>query len=294
VAFVTCAELPKLDSEDLPLVAAVRERGIEVDAVVWDDPAVDWERYDLSVLRSPWDYPSRRDEFLRWADSVPRLANSASLVRWNTEKTYLRELAAAGVPVTPTLWLEPGGIEADGVDDLDERLPAKGAHVVKPAVGAGSKDAGRYELGDAEQRGLALAHARRLLAADRIVMVQPYLAAVDTVGESGLVHFGGVFSHAIRKGAMLEGPDTGVVELYKYERISALTPAPDELEVARRVLAAVPGEPPLYARVDLIRDEYGEPILLELELTEPSLFFTRAEGAADRLANLIKARIAER
>jgi hypothetical protein len=93
---------------------------------------------------------------------------------------------------------------------------------------------------------------------------------------------------------MLDGPDTGVVALYKRERISPLTPAPDELEVARRVLAAVPGEPPLYARVDLIRNEHGEPILLELELTEPSLFFTRAEGAADRLADLIKARIAER
>ncbi|MEV0397053.1 ATP-grasp domain-containing protein [Polymorphospora rubra] len=287
VAFVTCAELPDLDPDDRPAYDALVRRGVVVDMVSWDAD-VDWAGYDLAVLRSPWDYVPRRAEFVAWAATVPRLANPADVVVWNTDKRYLRELAAGGVPVVPTTWLEPADTWSP---------PTTGEYVVKPAVSAGSRDTGRYLLDDAGHRRLAAAHAARLGAAGRLTMVQPYLSAVDTAGEAALVFLGGpgglTFSHSIRKGAMLTGPDLGGEELYKEENISARTATTAELAVAARVLDLVPGGPDrlLYARVDLIPDADGSPLLVELELTEPSLFFPYADGAAERFADAVAARL---
>jgi hypothetical protein len=289
VALVTCAALPDLDPDDRLLAAALAARGVTAVPAVWDDPGVDWDAFDLAVLRSPWDYPGRHDDFVAWAAKVPRLANPADIVGWNTDKTYLRELAAAGIPVVPTAWVPPGTAWT---------APTTGAYVVKPTISAGSRDTGRYDLGDRAQRVLALAHVIRLTAAGRTAMVQPYLSAVDTHGESAVLcirdQAGELrYSHGIRKGPMLHGPDTGDDELYMAEEITARTPTPAELAVAQRVLAAVPGGTGrlLYARVDLIPGQDGEPVLIELELTEPSLFLAYAEGAADRLADAILARL---
>ncbi|GAA1791440.1 hypothetical protein GCM10009682_11810 [Luedemannella flava] len=232
------------------------------------------------MLRSPWDYSRRRDEFVAWAATVPALANPAATVAWNTDKRYLAELAAAGVPVVPTTWLSPG----DPVE-----LPADGEWVIKPAVSAGSVDTGRYNLTDPSHRALALSHVARLVEAGRVTMLQPYLPAVDTYGETALLYLGGRYSHAIRKGPMLDGPDLGVEGLYKEEAITPRTPTDAERAVADAVLAAVPGgaDHLLYARVDLIPGPDGSPLLVELELTEPSLFLGYADGAADRLATAI-------
>lgn len=290
VALVTCAELPELEEDDRLLLAPLREYGVAVEPAVWDDPGVDWSGYRLVVLRSPWDYPLRRDEFVGWADTVPNLANPADIVRWNTDKRYLAELAAAGLPTVPTTWLAPG---------TAWRPPSGGEYVVKPAIGAGSVDTGRYDLADAQQRGLALAHVRRLGAAGRTAMVQPYLSAVDTAGETALIFLAGpeglTYSHAIRKHAMLTGPDTGASaeELFHREQISPRTPSSAELAIAERVLTAVPGGPDrlLYARVDVIPDADGAPVLVELELTEPSLFLAHAPGAARRFAAAIARRV---
>ncbi|MFD0971031.1 ATP-grasp domain-containing protein [Plantactinospora endophytica] len=281
--------MPGLDPDDRLLLPPLAQRGIRAEAAIWDDPDVDWAGYALAVLRSPWDYPTRRAEFVAWTRTVPRLANPADLVRWNTDKRYLRELASAGVPTVPTTWLGP---------DDDWTLPAEpGEYVVKPVVGAGSLDAGRYDLADAAQRELAGTHVKRLRAAGRWVMVQPYLSAVDTAGETGLLFFAGPdglrFSHAVRKGPMLVGPDYGVDGLFRPEQITPRTPAAAELAVAERVLAALPSGPdrPLYARVDLIPGPDGAPVLVEVELTEPSLFLGHAPDAADRLADAIAARL---
>ncbi|MFI6981186.1 RimK family alpha-L-glutamate ligase [Embleya sp. NPDC050154] len=280
VALVTCAELPDLDPDDRLLVEPLAARGIRAEAAVWNDPTVDWAAYDLVILRSVWDYPAHRKEFVEWAASVPRLANPAVVVAWNTDKTYLRDLTKAALPVVETMWLEP---------DSTVTLPTSGVHVVKPAVGAGSMDTERYDLAVPEERALAAGHATSLLAAGRTVMVQPYLAAVDTVGESALVYFDGVFSHAVRKGPMLDGTAEEVDGLYKSERIDAREPSAAELAVAARVLTEIPVGPLLYARVDLIPDADGTPTLLELELTEPSLFLAHSEGAAERFADTIVA-----
>lgn len=288
VALVTCAELPELDADERLVLAPLAARGVLAEPVVWDAPGMDWSGYDLVVLRSPWDYVPRRDEFVAWASDVPALLNPADIVRWNTDKRYLADLAAAGLPVVPTTWVAPGDPWSP---------PAVGEYVVKPAVSAGSKDTGRYDLANDEHRRLAVAHVARLQAANRLVMVQPYLAAVDTVGETALIYLAGpdglVYSHAIRKGPMLTGPDLGVDGLYKEEKIEARTPTAAEMAVAERVLAAVPGgaDRLLYARVDLIPGPDGTPLLVELELTEPSLFLGYANGAADRLADAIVSRL---
>ncbi|HEX5540496.1 MAG TPA: hypothetical protein VFX60_02865 [Micromonospora sp.] len=289
VALVTCAEIPGLEDDDRLLLGALAARGVPAEPVVWDAPDVDWANYELVVLRSPWDYVPRRDEFVAWAQRVPNLVNPADIIGWNTDKRYLAELAGAGVPVVPTSWIEPGDAWTP---------PTDGEWVVKPAVSAGSKDTGRYDLSDVEHRRLAVEHVGRLQAASRLVMVQPYLSAVDSVGETALLYFTGpdgpVFSHAIRKDAMLTGPDLGVDGLYKEEKIDARTGTDAELAVAEKVLVAVPGgaDRLLYARVDLIPGPGGAPLLVELELTEPSLFLGYEVGAADRLADAILARLA--
>lgn len=276
VALVTCAEAADAGwDDDAPLlVAALATRGLHGVGAVWDDPAIDWAGFDLTVVRSTWDYVPRREEFLAWADSVPRLRNGADILRWNTDKRYLSDLAEAGVPVVRTQFIEPGA--AFG-------LPSEGDYVVKPAVSAGGRDTARYGGGDLPA---AQAQVASLLAAGRTVMVQPYLDRVKEEGETSVVYLGGAFSHAARKGELLTGPGAAVDRLDDLEVISPRTPRPEELSVAEQVLAAVPADL-LYARVDLLPDEDGSPVLLELELTEPSLFLNRSPGAADRFAEAI-------
>ncbi|WP_089156133.1 ATP-grasp domain-containing protein [Micromonospora sp. NBS 11-29] len=291
VALVTCAALPDLDPDDRLALGPLAARGVDAEAAVWDDPAVDWAGYDLVVLRSPWDYMPRRDEFVAWTRSVPALVNPADVVDWNTDKRYLADLAAAGVPTVPTVWVTPGE---------SWKPPASGEYVLKPAISAGSLDTGRYDLADPEHRELASAHARRLADAGRVTMVQPYLDAVDTAGETALLFLAGPdglsFSHAIRKGPMLTGPDRGETALYRQERIDARAATDEQRAVAEQVLAAVPGgaDRLLYARVDLIPGPDGSPVLVEVELTEPSLFVGYADGAPDRLAEAVVTHLARR
>jgi glutathione synthase/RimK-type ligase-like ATP-grasp enzyme len=270
IALATCEQLPDLDPDDRLLRAALGDAA----APVWDDPAVDWDAFDVVLPRNTWDYIVRRDEFLAWADRVgTRLLNPPEVVRWNTDKRYLGELTEAGLPVVPTAVVLPG-----------DPLPAPPL-VVKPAVGAGSIDAARHS--DHES---AAAHVARLEAAGHVVLAQPYIAAVEEVGETALIYLGGTFSHAIRKGALL-GDGTAPRDaggLFVTEQISPREPSAAEREAGERIMAWVTERfgPLLYARVDLLPGD--EPALLELELTEPSLFLGHAPGAAERLAQLIR------
>ncbi len=273
VALATCAALPDLDDEGAALLSALADERVAAVPAVWDDPAQDWSSYDLVVIRSTWDYAERRPEFLAWAASVPRLHNPAEVVRWNTDKHYLAELASAGVPVVATTFLEPGSPTA---------LPAAGEYVVKPAVSAGARDTRRYAAADT---ALAEEHVAGLHRDGRTVMVQPYLPGVDVRGETALLYLGGVYSHSVRKAALLVGSDREVSGLYREESISRVAD-PAELAVAERVLAAVPGgaDRLLYARVDLLPGPDDTPVLLELEVTEPSLFLLHHRGAVRRFA----------
>ena len=284
IGLATCAALPGLDPDEQLVLEPLRGLGVEPVPAVWDDPAVDWAAFEFTVIRSTWDYTARLDEFLAWTRGVPRIFNPAEVIAWNTNKRYLADLAAAGLPVVPTEWIEPGG----KVD-----LPADGAHVLKPAVGAGSVDAGRFDMRLAHEVDLARAHATRLLAAGHTVMVQPYLEQIDTAGEAGLIYLNGEFSHAVSKGAMLDSEKALVGGLFKEEKITPRTPSAAELDLAQQTLGAIPGgaERLLYARVDLVPDTNGEPLIIELELTEPSLFMGTVPGSAQRFARAIAARM---
>jgi glutathione synthase/RimK-type ligase-like ATP-grasp enzyme len=190
VVLATCAELPEGDEDERLLPPALAARGIESRWAVWDDPAADWSSPGLVVVRSTWDYTSRRDAFLAWAEGVPRLANPAEVLRWNTDKRYLDDLAAAGLPVVPTAFVVPGG----------PRPPLHGEVVVKPAVSGGSRDTARFAP---ERHREAHEHLSALQGEGRVAMLQPYLGSVDEHGETALLYLGGAFSHAIRKGAIL-------------------------------------------------------------------------------------------
>jgi len=179
-----------------------------------------------------------------------------------------------------TTFVEPGDRADQGIAELLGR-PDVDEFVVKPAVGAGSRDAQRFGR---EERDAAVQHALRMLNEKRSVLLQPYLNRVDELGETALIYFDGEFSHAIRKGPLLKRKEGPMTELFAKETITARIPDPAEIEVGARALRAMPFETPLYARVDLIRDQKGEPVVLELELIEPSLFFPFAVGSAEKFA----------
>jgi glutathione synthase/RimK-type ligase-like ATP-grasp enzyme len=268
VALATCSELSELDEDERRVLEPLADLGVEAEPRVWDDPEVDWEAFDLTVVRSTWDYVGRREQFLAWAESVPRLHNPAEVLRWNTDKRYLAELADAGLPVVPT-WF-------DEVPDLDGEL------VVKPTESAGARDTGRFaSAADAAEL------AESIRASGRTAMAQPYLDEIDEHGETGLVFMNGAYSHAFRKGPLLPLNGPPVEGLFAFEHITPREPSPGEREVAQAVMDWVQGRfgAHLYARVDVAPPG----VLLELEVTEPSLFLGQEVGAPRRLAEAIAA-----
>jgi hypothetical protein len=281
----TCADLPSGDEDADVLQAALSEHGVSASWQIWDDPHASWDA-DLVVIRSTWDYSRRRDEFLSWTRQVRHLANPAAVVAWNSDKNYLRELLNASVPVVPTGWAPPGTVPS---------LPSS-EFVLKPSVGAGSRGAARFDPARREVHEAAHAHVRSLHDAGHTVMVQPYLSGVDHAGETALIYFDGQFSHAIRKSAMLpaDAPPAPDAEhgLFVTERITQRVPSVAELAIGGRVLAVLRelvAADLLYARVDLLPTPAG-PVLVELEVTEPSLFLQYDHAAAARFATAIAGR----
>lgn len=280
IAFASAADFRDMD-EDLPLLLdAARQRGLDAEIVIWDDPAVDWSAYDSVIVRSCWDYITRRDEFLAWTASVPQLHNNHHVISWNTDKVYLRQLEAAGVPIIETRWDVAAG---DDIGDHDE-------WVVKPTISAGSRDTARWT-----SRDDVYAHSSELVAAGRTSMTQPYIASVDDEGETAMLFFGGTFSHAIRKGAILaRGEGVRQDRDGRGENPTPREPSEAQHQVAAQALATVDSilgrsAGLTYARVDLVTAADGSPLVIELELTEPSLFLPWSNGGADRLVDAIAA-----
>jgi glutathione synthase/RimK-type ligase-like ATP-grasp enzyme len=279
IAFVTHAGLPGLSADDRLAVEELSRRGAVVEPAVWDDTEVRWSTYDRVVIRSCWDYHLRPDAFLGWLDrlegeGIP-LWNPASVVRGNVDKGYLADLAAAGLPVVPTVRLERGERAALAAL-LDERGWAEA--VIKPSVSASAFRTLRIGRGEAES---AQEKLDELLGSSG-ALVQPFLAEIQTGGEWSLVFLGGEYSHAV-----LKKPGTGDFRVQTELGGSAdpAIPAPVLVEQARRVVEKIPG-PWLYARVDGV--EIGETFtLMELELIEPSLFLVADEQAPARFAAAI-------
>jgi glutathione synthase/RimK-type ligase-like ATP-grasp enzyme len=276
IAVVTAREFRGVDPDEPLLLAALARAGAEPVVAAWDDPAVAWEDVDLAVVRSAWDYALRRTAFLAWATATgrrTRLRNAPEVLAWGTDKAYLAELAARGVPVVPTTTVQPG----------DEVHLPDGPLVVKPTVSAGGRDTARYADGDPA----AADHVRALLAAGRTALVQPYQDSVDARGERALMHVGGRFAWAAAKSAILvEGRPASAALQLSDELVPAGATAA-ERAVAEAVLDAVPFPRAdlLYARVDLVHGPDGSPLLLELELVEPSMFLEQAPpGGVDAFA----------
>lgn len=287
VALVTCSVLPDGWSDDHALALALDKAGASAEFSVWDDAAVEWDQYDLVVLRSPWDYTGRREEFLEWVDSVgPLLRNSPGLVRWNSDKRYLADLEEAGVPTVPTQFIAPCGEPAE----------LRGEVVVKPSVSAGARDTGRF--GPASHDA-ALELIGRIHADGCTAMVQPYLESVDDRGETAILVFSGAVSHVLRKSAVLGADEVAPMRtegiaaaeaMFREDLVVAGEATAAEHDLAERVLAEVSerfGATPLYARVDALAGADDEPVLLELEAVEPALYLATSDGAAKRFAGAI-------
>lgn len=267
---------------DLGLIMqALHAAGAMAEPVAWDAKGVAWNGFDLAVIRSTWDYAGRVDEFLAWADRtaiLTRLWNPAPVLRWNSDKRYLLDLAEQGVAIVPTHFIGPGE------PFREEDFHGADGVVVKPAISAGALDTARYEPG---QHADAVSHARVLLDQGRAVMVQPYLRLVEE-GERALVFFSGTFSHAIRKGPVLT--EAGVIDNFRmpHPDVGPHRPTDEEIDTALGALAAVPWpEPSLFARVDLALDGARRPVVMELELIEPNLFLGKHPRGLERFVRAV-------
>ncbi|MGH3400956.1 MAG: ATP-grasp domain-containing protein [Streptosporangiaceae bacterium] len=279
VAIAASGDFLELDDGWPGLRDALLADGLVPRVAVWDDPDVDWAAFGLVVAMYTWGYVTRRAAFLAWAErvgAVTRLANTADHLRWNSDKTYLADLGAAGLPVVPTSWVAPGqSWEPPGQD-----------YVVKPTVASGGLGAARYRTSPVE---VADGHVRRLHRAGHTVMVQPYQRSIDAIGETALVFLGDRFSHAVNKAALLAADAGESDRLWEREVITSTEASPGQRDLAEAVLAAVVRRlgPTAYARIDLVEDD-GAPRVLEVELVEPTLFLADAQGSSQRLAGVLR------
>jgi glutathione synthase/RimK-type ligase-like ATP-grasp enzyme len=276
IAIATCAGYPDLKGDDDLLEEALRVRGAEAVAVVWDESGIAWESFDLCLVRSTWDYHEKHAGFLEWArrvEAASALHNPAELIAWNSDKSYLRDLAEQGVPTVPTVWVEPGADE-----ELEAILAREGwgEAVVKPVVDLGARNLRRVRAGDTEAQPALEAVLERGRA-----IVQPFLPSLEAEGETSLIYIDGSFSHAVRK-RPAEG-DFRVQSIWG-GTVAATDPELQQVEVAESALALI-DESPLYARVDLVDDLDDNPALIELELIEPNLYLSTSGTATDRLAD---------
>lgn len=277
-SFVTYAELPDLDPDDRLVAQELERRGFRTQAAIWDDPAIDWSTAGLCVIRSAWDYHLRHDEFLQWAASVTavgQLRNELSLIQWNSNKTYLRDLARCGAPVVPTIW-----VKARSHADLSSimRDNAWADVIIKPTVGLATFGVRRVGNTPGKLRA-GQAHLEILLRSGD-VMIQPFYPSVVSYGERALVFIYDEFSHCVRKTAFQTLMPAGGAGEAPAKATS------EEIDIARGVIRSL-DRPSLYARVDLVRDDIGCPRLLELELVEPSLFFSMHPPAVARFADVL-------
>ncbi len=299
VTLVTCSDYPNLEPDEANLPDALRERGLEPRIAIWDDPSVDWSKSAVTVLRSVRDYAGRRREFLDWAKRVPRLLNQAHLLEWNSDKHYLRELEALGLPTIPTMWLEPG--QNLSKHQIHTRFPADGDFIIKPAISSGGRGTGRYTATDARSRSEAVAHALAELEAGRTVMVQRYQSEIDRSGEMSMVYLNGLASYGVEKAPMLHSAFRSTDR--KQEEVSKAYAATEEewrwgeeiRKVMHRYVKKTNGrdELLLYNRVDIVRGGEGDAhefYVMEISLIDGSLYLSADPENLEKFADAIAVR----
>jgi len=257
----TCSTLPEVDVDAAPLAEALVNAGIDATLVAWDDPTANWDTPIPTLIRSTWNYALDVGRFLAWVDRASAAAplwNPPHVVRANVHKRYLLELQARGVPIVPTTLARPG---------VPVAMPYS-KFVIKPEVGAGSLDTRVFEPGDPA----AATHLAQILSRG-FALIQPFMASVDEYGERSMIWIDGKLTHSIRKSPRFSGDNESIEGPFPI--------ADDEREVAEAALAPYASSI-LYGRVDLARDDAGQPRVMELELVEPSLFFARHPPALER------------
>lgn len=297
VTLVTSKDYPNLDPDDAGLPDALAERGLDPAIAVWNDGDVDWEAANVCVVRSVRDYAENRDAFVSWARSVRKLMNPADVLEWASDKHYLRDLAALGMPIVPTRWLEPE--QHLTKNQVHTRFPALDDFVVKPAVSSGGREMGRYTANRGESRMKAIMRAVSLLEKGRSVMVQSYLDQVDTYGEISLVYFNGILSHAVQKSAMLQPAEETDTRLQD-EGVHSHEPTPQEWEWGEEARRAIHRhivnrekreQLLLFCRVDIVPDGHGGCYVMEISPLDGRLFLADTPGGVEKFAEAIASRI---
>jgi glutathione synthase/RimK-type ligase-like ATP-grasp enzyme len=283
VALAASAAYPDLLEEGPLLIAALDRAGLAAETVVWNDPDVGWNDFDLVLANGVWDNIRHLERFVRWTHDLEQagvaVVNPPGTLRWNLDKRYLRALEEADLAVVPTTW-----VEALGPVELE------GEVVVKPAISGGGHLTARYEP---HEYGAAQRHIDDLVGAGGVAMVQPYQAAVDEEGEVGLVFLGGTYSHAIHKAPMIERGAGPLDDLIANQVIVATTPTESQVALGQRAVRAADEilGPTTYARVDIVPGPDGAPVLLELELLDPLLFFAWCPDKVDGFARVLAERV---
>jgi hypothetical protein len=297
VAFVTTTDTAILhDDFDLPFqIAAFADAGIDLVHIPWEQGDARWDEFDLVIVRSPWNYVDRFEEFRRWLEErrgLSTMHNPAEVIFWNIDKRHLGELADRGVSIVPTRY-------ARSTEELHDALASvRGPQVIlKPTISAGSRLTGRFGEGSSA----AVALGERILAAGHEVMVQPFAESVEHVGEVGTVCFDGVVSHSFRKGPLLG--DEGALRGGEYrEEISPAVLDDAQRNLVLQAQATVVGiarergwlgaeESLLYGRYDVVTLDDGSPALLEAEVFEPSFFLMVDDAAPARFVDAVRARL---
>ena len=254
---------------------AFAARGMRLQDLAWDDPEVDWSSFDAAIIGTTWDYWDRIDEFLATLERIgtrTTLFNSAALVRWNSRKTYLKEMSDKGADLIPTLWLDAvtpelaaAAFDELGSDDL----------VFKRQIGAGAADQHRLKRGDPIPD---MPHA---------MMAQPFLKMIQVEGEISFIFIDGAFSHALLKRAT--AGDYRIQSTYGGTE-QAISPSADDLAAAEAVISQF-DDAPLYGRVDMLRGPDGRLLLMELELIEPYLYPLEGPDLGPKMASAVARRL---
>lgn len=281
IALATAAHLPHGSEDDQVLIAAMQARGMQPVPVIWDADAR-WSDFDAVILRSIWDYHLKYARFLEWLDALDAAGvpvhNSTPLVRWNADKRYMIELEQRGVRITPT-WLVPRSDQV-GLADICAQTRWQRL-VIKPTVASTG-----YEtwMTDAPVTGEAN-DAFEKQKARMDVLVQEFASGVHA-GEISLVFLGGRYSHAVIKRAA--GSEFRV-HIEHGGTVESIEPGNALIGWAEDVIATIDA-PWTYARVDAVSDDRG-PMLMELELLDPELFFKYHPPAAERMIAALRTEI---
>ena len=281
IALVT-TQAARGHDHDLDILTAALDAAQQKWQIVnWDDASIDWTQFSIAVLRSTWDYYARLDEFIAWVDRVSTqttLCNPAEIVRWNVDKRYLQEMSAHGIPVMATTFVAQ-------LIDITQELIAQDV-IIKPVVSAGSNNTARHRNDPVAAR----AQLDHILSDAGVAMVQPYSPTIDSVGETGLVYLGGKFSHAFGKDAVFGEAEQVHNGVHVQEVITARTANPNEHLLGDSVMKFLInkfGVTPLYARIDMVTNIDGVPEIMEVELTEPSLYLHLDAGSPERAATAL-------